>query len=302
MIEHVIGDYLISKGVISKAAFDSIADRIYSEKMLLGSIAVREKLLTEKQVAKIHNMQKTVDKKFGEIAVQYGGLTEENLDMIIKKQKDLSKDILTYIEESGVMSRDELMCELECFRNDYELTQAQLEDLLDDDIDEITAVFVRTKNFYTNEYYHIALKFIMRFLGDKVHIGELKRADEHYCERVIAQKLRTEEARFAIGISGSRESLHEINDMLDAFDGTIQPDNRYSQLFGFVNCISCIFECSIMRELKIQSLSMPATYKNTELIFSNDGFILPITVGNIGVDIVVASGTKDNFVKVLHNI
>lgn len=302
MVEYIIGEYLISKGSLSRTVFNEITEKMYSEKEKLGSIGIREKILTEKQVKKIHEMQRTVDKKFGELAVQYGGISSEELELIVGKQKEISKNVLELIKESGVISSDELMCELECFRNEYELTEAQFKELLDDDIDTIASIYIKTKNFYTNELYNKTLRFIMRFLGDRVRLGELREVDEYHGERAVVQKLRTEEANFVLGFAGNKDAMHKLNDALEIFGNAQNPDNRYAQLFDFMNCIDCLFECEIMRELKIIGLGSPVLYRKTEFIFSSSGFVLPISIGDIDVDIIVASGVNANFVKAIHNI
>ena len=75
------GDYLIEKGVVSKEEVD-IALKFQTEKSLsLGALAVVDGLLTEQQLSVILDRQREVEAAglFGEIAINMKLLNKENM-------------------------------------------------------------------------------------------------------------------------------------------------------------------------------------------------------------------------------
>ena len=302
MVEYLICDYLTEKGAITAVQAEEALEKFRKGDIKLGAIALNEKLLTENQIARIHEMQKNVDKKFGEIAVEQKDMSEEELVALIKKQRECVAGILDILVAEGYMSKEKLDEEIENLKRDFDITDDEMKLVMNDDVDMIASLLINTGDFYTNYYLSIALKFITRFLGNKNRIGRTKKVSGYECERAVMQKICTQKSNYAIGFAGTRDALHTLTDSLESFEASNGIDGRYLQLVGFINCISCIFECGIMRESEINSHSKAKLYKSAEIDFRENGFVLPVTLRGTDIDIIVASGVNDDFVKIVHNI
>ncbi|MBE6838680.1 MAG: hypothetical protein E7507_03950 [Ruminococcus sp.] len=302
MLTYFLGYYLIEKGIITEDQFKVVAEKLEKDKVRLGTLAVQEKLLTEGQVADIHNMQMTENKKFGELAVQKEGLSEDDVYSLIKKQRSLSKPITHYLVADGVIAEGDVQKILEDFKADYKLTEKQFDDIFSNDFDTIISLLANTHNYYTNELYNVTLKFLIRFMESGVRIGKIEKSTSFSAERVVSQKVSCTESNFVIAFAGTRTNLHRFTSSLSSFSNIRNYDGRYANLFNFINCISCIFGRSVMRELSFNDTGMPKLFKNAHMTFKEDAFLLPVAIGDTEITIIVSTGKTPDFATVLHNM
>jgi hypothetical protein len=68
------GKYLVEKNRISQLQYEDIIQQQKNAHVKLGVIAVSEKLLTTRQAEEINNIQKMMDRRFGDIAIEKGYL------------------------------------------------------------------------------------------------------------------------------------------------------------------------------------------------------------------------------------
>ncbi len=301
MIEYIVADYLNFQRAISEKDAKDIVKGYKSHNEKLGTIALNMNLLTEEQVDEIHDKQKIVDKKFGEIAVDSGMLTEEQLNDVICMQRK-AMDPFEFAFECGIINIDMANDLRNKFKEYYKLTDEEFSGVMADDVTMISSMMVDTRDFYTNYYYNIAIRFLVRFLGLKIGLSKTTPEKTHEAERIITHKIRTMRRNFIIGFSGSREAMHALSESLSDFDSAEFKNDVYARLKNFVNCITCVFECGIMRESPIRSISCVKLYKSAELIFNEDGFVLPANICGYPINIIVASGAEEDFTKVVHNV
>jgi len=113
------GDYLIEKGKIGREDLD-VALKLRTEKGIrLGVLAVDDGLLTEQQLGAILDHQREVADAglFGEIAINMKLLSKEQVDELLKKQREYDKIIGQILVLSGVISKNEKEEELKQFHN-----------------------------------------------------------------------------------------------------------------------------------------------------------------------------------------
>ena len=72
MFGHFFGNYLVKNGILTKEQLDSILKSQKSSRVKMGLIAVSEKMLTARQTYEINMLQVTLDKRFGDIAIEKG--------------------------------------------------------------------------------------------------------------------------------------------------------------------------------------------------------------------------------------
>ena len=67
MFGQLFGKYLVKKGILTEEAYRDAIEKHLSVRVPIGTIAVAEGLLSEKQVEEIHRQQKQFDKLFGDL-------------------------------------------------------------------------------------------------------------------------------------------------------------------------------------------------------------------------------------------
>lgn len=76
MFDHIFGKYLVQAGKLTQDSLEEVIKYESSVRVKLGTIAVAEKLMTDKQAEEVNQLQAVMDKRFGDIAVEKGYLTE----------------------------------------------------------------------------------------------------------------------------------------------------------------------------------------------------------------------------------
>ena len=113
------GDYLIEKGKIDRTDLD-VALKLKTEKGIrLGVMVVDDGLLTEQQLGVILHHQKQVANVglFGEIVINMKFLSREQVNTLLKKQKEYEKIVNQVLVLSGSVSNNEKEEELKQFYN-----------------------------------------------------------------------------------------------------------------------------------------------------------------------------------------
>ena len=72
MFGHFFGNYLVKNGVITEEQLQEVLEIQKTSRVKMGLIAVSEKMLTARQTYEINMLQVTLDKRFGDIAVEKG--------------------------------------------------------------------------------------------------------------------------------------------------------------------------------------------------------------------------------------
>ena len=103
----LFGVYLVENGVISCEEFFEALKLQIRTRPQLGGLAVERRLLNIRQVFSV--LRKQCDSPadlFGELAVQFGYLTPEELTQLIQEQQKRLKPFSEILVEIGILSAD----------------------------------------------------------------------------------------------------------------------------------------------------------------------------------------------------
>ena len=90
MFSQLFGKYLVEHEVISQDVLTNILKEQSNARVKLGTIAVADGMMTEKQAEEINHLQTQMDKRFGDIAVEQKYLTEDQVSLLLKKQGNVA--------------------------------------------------------------------------------------------------------------------------------------------------------------------------------------------------------------------
>ena len=80
--------YLMEKNKISQSQFEGILQQLQQSRIKLGFIAVTERLLSKKQADEINDLQRKIDQRFGDIAIEKGYLLKEEVTYLLNQQNN----------------------------------------------------------------------------------------------------------------------------------------------------------------------------------------------------------------------
>lgn len=81
---------MVQAGKLSQEKLDAVIEYESSVRVKLGTIAVAEKLMTDKQAEEVNQLQAVMDKRFGDIAVEKGYLTDDQVGQLLKNREMLT--------------------------------------------------------------------------------------------------------------------------------------------------------------------------------------------------------------------
>ena len=70
MVEYILGNYLVETGKLTEEQLETVVAKQDETRVKLGLLAVSEGIMTIEQAEKVNQLQSTMDKIFGDIAVE----------------------------------------------------------------------------------------------------------------------------------------------------------------------------------------------------------------------------------------
>ena len=166
MIANIVANYLVEKGRISVDQSRAIFDELKRVRAKLGLIAVHEGLMTEYQADTVNMLQATMDKRFGDLAVDKGFLTENQVQELLRKQGDPYLSLAQALENLGIMRLTDLDLLMKKYQAEKELTISSIEALKSDEVERIVPLFLPSDADEYVEFATLAFKTIMRLVDN----------------------------------------------------------------------------------------------------------------------------------------
>ncbi|MCK5231352.1 MAG: hypothetical protein KAR13_13855 [Desulfobulbaceae bacterium] len=104
MNENKFCQFLIKRGFVNTEDIYEALNVQKNQKIPIGKIALKEKILSVKQVFKILNDQVDNPKLFGEIAIGLGYLNENDVALLLNIQRSIISPIVDILVDTGIIS------------------------------------------------------------------------------------------------------------------------------------------------------------------------------------------------------
>lgn len=202
MVESIIGSYLVDSGRITRQQFRAALDKMDSVRVKLGLIAVSEGFMTFAQAEEVNRLQAVCDKRFGDIAVEKGYLTDEQVGKLLKRQGDAYLAFIQALEDDKLITIGELSNILEEFKQKKCLTNTELEDIKSDDVDKIVGVYLPGEAAEYEQLVDIVVKTLIRLVDRHTSIVKAEMKQLEGTGAIAVQEMKGENVRY---ISGFRE-------------------------------------------------------------------------------------------------
>lgn len=291
MIANIVANYLVNKGQISLEQYIQLFDELNKVRARLGLIAVHEGLMTEYQADTVNMLQATLDMRFGDLAVEKGYLTEEQVKELLKKQGDPYLSLAQALENMGIMRWGDLDLVMKKYQAENELTASSLDALKSDDIDRIIPLYLPSD---ADEYIDIAtltVKTIMRCVNSNImpmkayftecldiQNGSLQFVDGDPC--LTTAMVGDGNSLLDVARIFGREEFDRVD--MDALDAVAE----------LVNCINGMYASErSLRRIRME-LYPPEYDDSAECITDSKMLVLPIIIGEKTVNLVFCIGEK----------
>ena len=141
MFSQFFGNYLLKKKKITKDQFSSCMEYMRANRVKLGLVAESEGLITRKQADELNRLQMQTDKRFGDLAIERGYLTDTDISHLLQLQGSPYLIFVQALEENNILHRDETMKLVSDFQKESGLTNTALEAIKCGDFDRLLPTF-----------------------------------------------------------------------------------------------------------------------------------------------------------------
>jgi len=245
MVESIIGNYLIDSGRITPQQYKAALDKMDAVRVKLGLIAVSEGFMTFAQAEEVNRLQAICDKRFGDIAVDKGYLTDEQVGKLLKRQGDAYLAFIQALEEDKIITIGEVSNILEEFKKNRCLTNTELEDIKSDDVDKIVEVFLPKGAADYQQLVAIVMKTLIRLVDRHASIikAELKAFDPS--GPIAIQELQGDNEKYINGFRETEGALLTIASLFGQEEFEVLNDDALDATAELTNCINGLYASAI---------------------------------------------------------
>lgn len=286
MFSQFFGNYLLNKGKITKAQFTSCMEYMRANRVKLGLIAETEGLLTRQQSDELNHLQMQSDKRFGDLAIEKGYLTDADISHLLQLQGNPYLIFVQALEENHIFNRDEIKELVAQFQKDSSLTNTALESIKYGDFERLLPSFVDTDKEDYLSLMALALRNVVRFVSSYIRIDKAEKVTE-YSAKYIAYQKTTGAYEGFLGFASDDDAILTI---ADGYAGEYfeKPDeDALDSVCEFTNCINGLHATELSyKEISIDMLPPEFMFDGT--ISDAAGFyVLPLFITGKKVDLII---------------
>lgn len=289
MFSQFFGHYLLENQKITAEQFSSCMNYIKANRVKLGLIAENEGLLTRNQANELNYLQMQSDKRFGDLAVEKGYLTDADVTYLLGRQGNPYLIFIQALEEGNVMTREEIDAALASFQNDLALSDEEMKAVQDGNIEGMLPAFMESEDPRYASLVGLTLRNIVRFVTSYIRmekgsfVSSLK-------AKYIAYQHTTGDYDGFLGFVCNNDGILTLADgyAKEKFE-TVDEDSLDS-VCEFTNCVNGLYAT----ELSYQNISIDM--QPPEFLFDGtiegegEFFVLPLYIDGKHSDLIVKLG------------
>ena len=142
MFANIFGNYLVRKNIITEDEFLTIKMELDKTRVKLGLIAVSEKLMTEEQAEEVNHKQMQQDRRFGDIAVSLGYLSEVQVERLLALQGSHYIRFCQSAIDKEIMTLEQIEGAMDYFKKENGFTFSDMEAIKSGDVDRILPLYL----------------------------------------------------------------------------------------------------------------------------------------------------------------
>lgn len=291
MFGQYFGNYLVEKNKISQVHLDDILLQLNSLQVRLGTIAVAEKLMTKKQAEEVNLLQRQMDKRFGDIAIEKGYLLPEELNHLINLQGKPYLKFLQALTDKQLIAMEEIDEIFDDYQKDNQFTTYDLDAIISGDIDRIIPVFVHNQNTLLKECAGLAIRNLVRFVNNNITLKHSYITKEYSFGSLSCQQM-IGEYEFFVAFASSSNQLLEIANPFAKEQFSELHDEAFDSVCEFINCINGIFASKLSIEDINIDMTPPVFYRDKSLSSVGEILVVPVLINQKQCDLLISMNHK----------
>lgn len=238
MFDRIFASYLVSTGKLTEKNLGEIYSSQEQKRVRLGVIAVSEKLMSIEQVEEVNQLQAIYDKRFGDIAVEKGYLTDEQVGRLLVLQGNAFLAFMQSVTDSDAMTIAEFNEALDEYQKVNGFTLANMEDLKSCDNDRIIPIFVYDQPEIIQKLCGIMVRTLARLVDYHVYIMKPTVATTVDYPSICVQELQGQH-RIATSLTGELNgAMFETAVGFAGSENVVCDEDCLDALCELINCVN----------------------------------------------------------------
>ena len=241
MVESIIGKYLVDSGRITQQQYRVALDKMDAVRVKLGLIAVSEGFMTFAQAEEVNRLQAIRDMRFGDIAIEKGYLTDEQVGKLLKRQGDAYLAFIQALEDDKLITVGEVANVLEEFKMNKCLTNTELEDVKSDDVEKIVAVFLPEEAEDFEPLVSVAMKTLIRLVDRHASIIKAEMRQVKESAPMASQEMIGDHEKWRTSLYEKDGALLTIASFFGQEDFEALDEDALDAAAELINCINGLY-------------------------------------------------------------
>ncbi len=282
------GNYLLEKNILSQSQFESITMEQQKTRVKLGLIAVAEQLLTTRQADEINEIQRRMDQRFGDIAVEKGYLKPEDVTYLLNMQGNPYLQFVQVITENNILTLQEIENFLDDFKAVNNFSDSSIDALKSGDIDRIIPIFIDVTAPFADECIRLSIRNIVRFIHNNIVLKKSYKVNEYSYGSLAYQQMVGDHQLF-VGIAATGNELLAIANPFAKEAFTEINEDSFDSVCEFINCINGLYASKLSHEDINIDMTPPLFSVDKKMTSTGEIYVVPIMVNGEQVELIVVT-------------
>lgn len=286
MFSQFFGNYLLEKGEITKDQFTSCMEYMRANRVRLGLIAESEGLLTRAQANELNHLQLQTDKRFGDLALEKGYLSDTDIAYLLKLQGNPYLIFVQALDENKIMHVDKVTQLVDDFQKDTGLSNSAIEAIKCGDFERLLPSFVTADKEEYLRLMALALRNIVRFVSPYIRMDTAEKSTS-YRARYIAYQKTTGAYEGFLGFASDDNAILTIADGYAGEYFEKPNENALDSVGEFTNCINGLHAAELSYQDTLIDMLPPELLFNSGITDTDGFYILPLYITGKRVDMII---------------
>lgn len=289
MFSQFFGNYLLENQKITAEQFDSCMNYIKANRVKLGLIAESEGLLTRTQANELNYLQMQTDKRFGDLAVEKGYLTETDVNYLLGRQGNPYLIFIQALEEGNIFPREEIQQHLADFQQTNNFSDDVMEAIKNGDIEGLLPAFVNAENSRYLDLIALTLRSLVRFVSSYIRIGKGEFVNSVSAKAIACQHTIGDFNGF-LGFCCDDKGILKIADGYAKEEFPDVDEDALDSVGEFTNCVNGLYSAELSFQDIIIDMRPPEYLFDASIEGHGDFYKLPVFVEGEKSDLIVKVG------------
>ncbi len=274
MLNRLFGNYLVEKKCITQEQLEALLPVPQELTAKVETIVLVRKILLPAQVQELlEKMDESKD--FGVVALEEGLISDDRLDQLTSFQTNSFMKFMQFLVNKDYVRLEQLNQIISSFETEYEYTDAQMNSLMLDDLEEIIRIFVPLKNHHLHELTVTLVQTLKRLIDKEVYLDKAYTSNAVQLDSYAGQAVNGD-MNFKVYISGLGDNLLGIANYFTGDKYDKLNEDALDNVGEFINCVNGLFATNlsygdVMIDMSSPDYSMDGLYLN-----ENPLFVIPI--------------------------